>query len=58
MRIVESKKVDLVTKAIIELPQSINITADNEKEFSYHEKVVKLLNIKFYFYDPYSSLQR
>jgi len=63
MKIVESKHADVVTKAIIELLQPIKhlvhtITADNGKEFSYHEEVAKSLNIKFYFCDPYSSWQR
>jgi IS30 family transposase len=63
MRIVESKHADVVTKAIIELLYPIKhlvhtITADNGKEFSYHEEVAKALNIKFYFCDPYSSWQR
>ena len=34
------------------------ITADNGKEFSYHEEIAKELNIKFYFCDPYASWQR
>ena len=63
MRIVKSKHADVVTEAIIELLQPIKhlvhtITADNGKEFSYHEEVAKALNIKFYFCDPYSSWQR
>lgn len=63
MRIVKSKHADVVTEAIIELLQPIKhlvhtITADNGKEFSYHEEVTKALNIKFYFCDPYSSWQR
>ena len=63
MRIVESKHADVVTKAIIELLHPIKhlvhtITADNGKEFSYHEEVAKSLDIKFYFCDPYSSWQR
>lgn len=63
MRIVESKHADVVTKAIIDLLHPIKhlvhtITADNGKEFSYHEEVAKALDIKFYFCDPYSSWQR
>jgi len=63
MKIVESKKADVVTQAIIELLYPIKdlvhtITADNGKEFSYHEEVSKSLDIKFYFCDPYSSWQR
>jgi len=63
MKIVESKKADVVTQAIIELLYPIRtlvhtITSDNGKEFSYHEEVADKLNIKFYFCDPYSSWQR
>jgi len=63
MKIVESKHADVVTKAIIDLLYPIKhlvhtITADNGKEFSYHEEVAQKLNIKFYFCDPYSSWQR
>ena len=63
MKIVESKRADVVTKAIVELLHPIKhlvhtITADNGKEFSYHEEVAKSLNIDFYFCDPYSSWQR
>ena len=63
MKIVKSKQADVVTQAIIELLQPIKhlvytITADNGKEFSYHEQVSKALNIRFYFCDPYSSWQR
>lgn len=63
MKIVESKHADVVTGAIVELLQPIKhlvhtITADNGKEFSYHEQIAKKLNIKFYFCDPYSSWQR
>ena len=63
MKIVESKRADVVTKAIIELLYPIKklvhtITSDNGKEFSYHEDISKKLDIKFYFCDPYSSWQR
>jgi IS30 family transposase len=63
MKIVPSKKADVVTQAIIELLYPIRklvhtITSDNGKEFSYHEEIAKKLNIKFYFCDPYSSWQR
>lgn len=63
MKIVKSKHADVVTEAIIELLQPIKhlvytITADNGKEFSYHEQVANALNIKFYFCNPYSSWQR
>jgi IS30 family transposase len=63
MKIVESKHADVVTKAIVDLLYPIKhlvhtITADNGKEFSYHEEVATTLDINFYFCDPYSSWQR
>ena len=63
MKIVDSKKADVVTQAIIELLHPIKklvhtITSDNGKEFSYHEEIANKLNLKFYFCDPYSSWQR
>jgi len=61
MKIVESKKAEVVTQAIVELLYPIKkllhtITSDNGKEFSYHEEISKKLNIDFYFCDPYSGL--
>ena len=63
MKIVDSKKADVVTQAIVELLYPIKklvhtITSDNGKEFSYHEEIANKLNLKFYFCDPYSSWQR
>jgi IS30 family transposase len=63
IKIVKSKKADVVTQAIIELLYPIKklvhtITSDNGKEFSFHEDIAKKLDIKFYFCDPYSSWQR
>ena len=60
---VDSKHASGVTQAIIEMLSPIKnlihtITADNGKEFSYHEEIAKVLNIKFYFCDPYASWQR
>jgi IS30 family transposase len=37
---------------------SLQITSDNGKEFSYHQKIAKELEAQFYFADPYSSWQR
>jgi len=34
------------------------ITSDNGTEFSLHEQLAKLLNVKWYFADPYCSQQR
>jgi len=36
----------------------LTITADNGKEFAYHEKVTKSLGCGVYFADPYCSWQR
>jgi IS30 family transposase len=52
-----------VTDATIELLKPFNravltITADNGKEFSYHEKMTKSLGAAVYFNDPYCSWQR
>ena len=63
MKIVQSKRADVVTQAILELLSPIKnlvhtITSDNGKEFSYHEQVADKLDLKFYFCDPYSSWQR
>ena len=34
------------------------ITSDNGTEFAKHEQIAKLLNVSYYFADPYSSYQR
>ncbi len=52
-----------VTDATIELLRPfkgavLTITADNGKEFAYHEKMTEALGAKVYFADPYSSWQR
>jgi IS30 family transposase len=36
----------------------LTITADNGKEFAYHEQMTKSLNCDVYFADPYCSWQR
>ena len=36
----------------------LTITADNGKEFAYHEQVTAALNAPVYFADPYCSWQR
>ena len=36
----------------------LTITADNGKEFAYHEEMTKALGSPVYFADPYSSWQR
>ena len=63
VRKVKSKNAKVVCQAIVDVLMPYKelvktITADNGKEFSEHEYVSKLLNIDFYFADPYSSWQR
>lgn len=57
---VDSKSATDVTAAIIALLKPIKdlvhtITADNGKEFAYHEKISKALSADVYFAHPYSS---
>lgn len=35
-----------------------NIRADNDKEFSYHERIAEELGVKVYFAHPYHSWER
>jgi transposase, IS30 family len=63
MRKLESKKAEVVSKAIVEeledwMPYIYTITADNGKEFAAHEYVAEQLNIDHYFAKPYHSWQR
>lgn len=49
-----------VSDAIIDLLGAMKkwvktLTADNGKEFAFHELIAKVLNAKFYFAHPYSS---
>jgi len=60
---VNSKSAADVTKATIRLLKPFKdvvhtITADNGKEFSYHEEVSKALSADVYFAHPYSSWER
>lgn len=60
---VDGKTAAAVTKATIALLKPIQdavltITADNGKEFAYHEKISKALNADVYFAHPYSSWER
>ncbi len=60
---VDSKSAEDVTKAtIILLTPFISalhtITADNGKEFAYHEEISKALSVDVYFAHPYSSWER
>ena len=60
---VDGKSADIVTAATIALLMPykdavLTITADNGKEFAYHEKMTKALDAPVYFADPYCSWQR
>src|SRR5690606_2638364 len=60
---VDSKSAAAVTQATIALLKPYkdvvhSITADNGKEFAYHEKISKALSTDFYFAHPYSSWER
>ncbi len=60
---VDSKTAVAVTKAAIALLKPLKglvhtITADNGKEFAYHEKISVALETEFYFAHPYSSWER
>ncbi|MBL1275035.1 MAG: IS30 family transposase [Ectothiorhodospiraceae bacterium] len=60
---IHDKSAKTVTAATIALLKPYKeavhtITADNGKEFAYHEQVTAALNAPVYFADPYSSWQR
>ena len=60
---INDKSAETVTLAAIALLKPfkdavLTITADNGKEFAYHERIAKALDAKVYFADPYSSWQR
>jgi len=60
---VDDKSAKTVTAATIALLQPfkdavLTITADNGKEFAYHEEVTERLKCSVYFADPYCSWQR
>ena len=57
---VPSKHAEVVTSALIEMLEPIKpmiktITYDNGKEFAYHKEVSQILDIDFYFANPYHS---
>lgn len=63
IRKVKFKTAENVADAIIELLGPMKkwvktLTADNGKEFAFHERIAKALNAKFYFAHPYSSWER
>jgi IS30 family transposase len=60
---VNDKSADTVTAATIALLMPyqaavLTITADNGKEFAFHEQMTDALGAKVYFADPYCSWQR
>ena len=60
---IDNKSAKTVTEATIGLLKPfedavLSITADNGKEFAYHEEVTKKLKCGVYFSDPYCSWQR
>lgn len=58
---VKSKKAEEVSEAICKVLKGFKIytlTFDNGKEFSYHEKIAKVLNTKVFFAHPYCSHER
>ena len=60
---VKNKSAEEVTRATIALLTPfkslvLSITADNGKEFAYHERISAALDCAFYFAHPYSSWQR
>lgn len=60
---VDNKSAAAVTQATIALLKPFKnivhtITADNGKEFAYHEKISNALEVEFYFAHPYSSWER
>jgi len=60
---INNKLAETVTAATIALltpykEAVLTITADNGKEFAYHEKITKALGAQVYFADPYCSWQR
>ena len=62
-RQVDGKTAAAVTQATIALLKPLKdavhtITADNGKEFAYHEKISNALESDFYFAHPYSSWER
>lgn len=60
---INNKSAETVTAATIKLLEPykdavLTITADNGKEFAYHERMTEALKAKVYFADPYCSWQR
>jgi IS30 family transposase len=60
---INDKSAETVTAATIKLLEPykdavLTITADNGKEFAYHERITEALDANVYFADPYCSWQR
>ena len=60
---INNKMAQTVTDATIDLLRPfkgavLTITADNGKEFAYHEQMTEALGAQVYFADPYCSWQR
>ena len=63
IRCLSGKEAEPLTKAAVKALMPIKelihtITADNGKEFSFHEKIAEKLNISIYFAKPYHSWER
>ena len=63
IRKVVNKSAEVVTNAIVEELMAYRvfvhtITVDNGKEFAYHDKISKELDVKVYFAHPYCSCER
>ena len=63
IRCLSGKEAEPLTKAAVKALMPIKelihtITADNGKEFSFHEKIAEKLNIFIYFAKPYHSWER
>ena len=63
MRVLPSKKAELVAEALVEMLRPFGelvftITTDNGKEFVKYEKIVEALKARFYFANPYCSWER
>ena len=63
MKKIESKDAEIVKNATIELLQSWKpflqtITSDNGKEFAKHQSIAAMLEVDYYFANPYCSWER
>ena len=63
IRCLSGKEAEPLTKAAVDALMPVKdlihtITADNGKEFSFHEKIAEKLNILIYFAKPYHSWER